>query len=136
MEIALLSNNQLRESGLAYFDRMFGDGAPQMLVDDMQGLCPDFTDMSIEWAVGGVTCRPGLDAVTRELGVIAACLTMGHPVPQLRAHTQAALKAGATREQVIEAVLQLLFYAGGASVRNALVHIKDILNAPTEAPAS
>ncbi len=102
----------------------------------MQDVCPDFTNMSIEWAAGGVTCRPGLDAVTRELAVIAACVTMGHPVPQLRAHTQAALKAGATREQVIEALLQLLFYTGGASVRNALVHIKDILNTPAQATAS
>jgi len=126
----LISNPQLRERGLAYFERMFGDGAARMLVADMEDLCPDFTDMSIEWAVGGVTCRPGLDPVTRELVVIAACVTMGHPVTQLRAHTQAALKAGATREQVIEAIVQLLFYAGGASVRNALVHVKDILNAP------
>jgi hypothetical protein len=33
-----------------------------------------------------------------------------------------------TREQIIEAILQLTFYAGGAAVRNALVHVKDILN--------
>ena len=42
---------------------------------------------------------------------------------------QAALNAGATREEIIEVVLQLLFYAGGAAVRNALVNIRDIINA-------
>jgi 4-carboxymuconolactone decarboxylase len=59
--------------------------------------------------------------------VIGACVTLGHTVPQLRAHTQAALNAGATREQIIESLLQLLFYAGGAAVRNALVNVRDIL---------
>lgn len=64
--------------------------------------------------------------------VIASCVTLGHPVPQLKAHTQAALNAGASRTQIIETILQMLFYAGGAAVRNALVHIQEIVNAPPE----
>jgi len=36
-------------------------------------------------------------------------------------------------EQVIEAILQLMFYAGGAAVRNALVHCKDLLAEPAPA---
>ncbi|AZO33975.1 MAG: carboxymuconolactone decarboxylase family protein [Mesorhizobium sp.] len=122
----MISNPELRQRGLAYFERLFGAGAGEALVRDMQDLCPDFTDMSIEWAIGGITTRPGLDYVTRELVVIASCVT--HTVTQLRAHTQAALRAGATREEIVEAILQLTFYAGGAAVRNALVHVKDILN--------
>ena len=81
----------------------------------MEGLFPDFTDMSIECAIGGITTRPGLDFVTRELVVNASCVTLGHAVTQLRAHTQAALSAGTTHEQIIEAILQLTFYAGGCS---------------------
>lgn len=130
----MISNPQLRQRGLDYFERLFGAGAGQALVQDMEGLCPDFTDMSIEWAIGGITARPGLDCVTRELVVVASCVTLGHTVTQLRAHAQAALRAGASREQLIEAILQLTFYAGGAAVRNALVNIKDILNA--EAPSA
>jgi len=124
----MISNPELRQRGLAYFERLFGAGAGEALVRDMEDLCPDFTDMSIEWAIGGITTRPGLDCVTRELVVIASCVTLGHTVTQLRAHTQAALRAGATREEIVEAILQLTFYAGGAAVRNALVHVKDILN--------
>lgn len=122
----MISNPELRERGLAYLT-LFGDGAADALVNDMEGLCPDFTALSIEWALGGIASRPGLDRITRELVVVAACVTLGHPIVQLRAHTQAALMAGATRTQVIEAILQLLFYAGGAAVRNALVNVKDIL---------
>ena len=131
----LISNPELRKQGVAYLERLFGDGASASLISDMEGLCPDFTDMSIEWAMGGIASRPGLAPVTRELLVIASCVTLGHPVTQLRAHTQAALRAGATREQIIEAILQLMFYAGAAAVRNALVHIKDILNAQHEEQA-
>lgn len=125
----MISTPELRSRGVAYLEQLFGDGAADALISDMAGLCPDFAEMSIEWALGGIASRPGLDRVTRELVVIASCVTLGHPVTQLRAHTQAALRAGARREQIIEAILQLMFYAGGAAVRNALVAVKDILNA-------
>jgi 4-carboxymuconolactone decarboxylase len=127
----MISNPDLRRLGLAHLQGLFGGDAAQALVQDMEGLCPDFADMSIEWALGGITSRPGLDLVTV---VIASCVTLGHTVTQLRAHTQAALRAGATHEQIVEAILQLTFYAGGAAVRNALVHVKDILNRGPEAP--
>jgi 4-carboxymuconolactone decarboxylase len=83
--------------------------------------------MAIEWALGGVMGRPGLDLVTRQLVVIASCVTLGHAMPQLRAHTEAALQAGASKEQIVETILQMTFYAGGASVRNSLVALTDVL---------
>jgi 4-carboxymuconolactone decarboxylase len=129
----MISQSTLRERGTALLEQLHGSGAAQSLRDDMEGLCPDFVDMSIEWALGGITARPGLDLITRELVVIASCVTLGHPVVQLRAHVHAALALGATREQIIESILQLAFYAGGASVRNALVHCRDMLAAPRSA---
>ena len=44
----------------------------------------------------------------------------------VEAHAEAALKVGATREQLVETVLQLTFYAGGPAVRNALVLLKEV----------
>jgi 4-carboxymuconolactone decarboxylase len=123
----MLSNPMARERGLALLNDLHGDGAAQALVDDMADICPVFVDMSIEWALGGIMSRPGLDIITRELVVIASCVTLGHPVTQLKAHACAALAAGATRNQVIETVLQLTFYAGGAAVRNALSELKPVL---------
>jgi 4-carboxymuconolactone decarboxylase len=130
----MISTPELRNRGLALFETLYGTGAGDALVKDMEGLCPDFTDITIEWAIGGILSRPGLDHITRELVVIASCVTLGHAVPQLRAHTQAALNAGATQEQVVETILQLLFYAGGAAVRNALVNVKDLLPVTTPDP--
>jgi len=128
----MLSQPILRERGATLLEQLHGSGAAQALKADMDGLCPDFVEMSIEWALGGVMARPGLDLITRELVVIASCVTLGHSVTQLRAHVHAALVAGATREQIIESMLQLMFYAGGASVRNALAHCRDLLVAETD----
>lgn len=132
----MISNPELRRLGMEHLEKLFGSGAGQALIDDMAGLCPDFADMSIEWALGGITTRPGLDMVTRELVVIASCVTLGHTVTQLQAHTRAALSAGASRDQIIETILQLTFYAGGAAVRNALVNVKDILAGAAEPGAA
>jgi 4-carboxymuconolactone decarboxylase len=77
--------------------------------------------MTIEWAMAGIMARPGLDLLTREYLLIASCVTLGHAVPQLRAHIDAALKLGASKAQVVEVILQMTFYAGGAAVANALV---------------
>lgn len=94
---------------------------------ELKDVCPAFADMSIEWALGGVMARPGLDLMTRQLVLVASCVTLGHALPQVRAHTEAALEAGATKEQIVETILQLAFYAGGPAVRNALVSLKDVL---------
>jgi 4-carboxymuconolactone decarboxylase len=97
------------------------------MVAEIGEICPAFVDMTVEWAFGGVMARPGLELLTRQLVLIASCVTLGHATPQLQAHVQAALEAGATRDQIVETILQLTFYAGGPAVRNALVALKDIL---------
>ena len=73
--------------------------------------------------------RPGLDLVTRELLLIGACTTLGYATPQLRAHIEAALAVGASREQIVETILQMLFYAGGAATSNAMRIAAEVLAA-------
>ncbi len=123
-----------RRRGLELLETLHGAHAGAAMVAEMQQLCPDFADMTIDWAIGSIMARPGLDLATRELILVASCVTLGHAMPQLRAHAQAALKVGATREQLVETILQLVFYAGGPAARNALVELKDIL-APDTANA-
>ncbi len=61
---------------------------------------------------------------------MAACATQGFALAQLVAHAEAALRAGASRQQILETILQLTFYAGGPAVSNALVALKDVLAGP------
>lgn len=125
----MLEGDVLHSRGLDLLERLHGGHAGEAIVNEMRDLCPFFAEMTVDWALGGVMARPGLDMVTRQLVVIAACVTLGHVQPQLRAHVESALQIGASREQVIETILQLTFYAGGANVRNALVIVGDLLRA-------
>jgi len=120
-------DSPLYRRGLELLENLHGGHAGEAMVAEMQDVCPAFADMTIEWALGGVMARPGLDLLTRQLILIASCVTLGHALPQLRAHTEAALTAGASKEKIIETILQLTFYAGGPSVRNSLVALKDVL---------
>jgi 4-carboxymuconolactone decarboxylase len=114
--------------GLQLMERVHGGHAGQQLVRAVAGICPDFADMTIEWAMGGIMARPGLDLKTRELLLVAACTTLGHAMPQLRAHVDAARRLGASRTEIVETILQMMFYAGGAAVANALLAAAEILD--------
>nr|WP_294947437.1 carboxymuconolactone decarboxylase family protein [uncultured Mucilaginibacter sp.] len=114
------------EKGKALLNHLHGGQAGEALVDNLKDICPDFVDMTIEWAIQGIMARPGLDLLTREYLLIASCTTLGHTVPQLKAHIDAALRLGGTKEQIIEVILQMIFYAGGAAVSNALGHAKEV----------
>jgi 4-carboxymuconolactone decarboxylase len=126
-------SQELKERGLRLLERLHGGHAGAAMVAEMAQICPAFADMTIEWALGGVMGRPGLDLPTRQLVLIASCVTLGTAEPQLRAHTEAALSIGVTREQIVETILQLTFYAGGPAVRNSLVALQDLLTEGDEA---
>jgi 4-carboxymuconolactone decarboxylase len=116
----LRSDPEAHRDGLALLNRLHGGHSGEQLVASLQEVCPDFATMTIEWALAGVMGRPGLDLITRQLLLIAACTTLGFAMPQLRAHIEAALSIGATREQIVETILQMTFYAGGAATSNAM----------------
>ncbi len=116
----LRSDPEAHREGMELLRRLHGGHFGEQLVASLNEVCPDFATMTVEWALAGVMGRPGLDLVTRELLLIASCTTLGFAAPQLRAHIEAALNSGATREQIVETILQMLFYAGGAAVSNAL----------------
>ena len=120
-------NPAAHAAGLALLDRLHGGHSGEQLVSSLASICPDFATMTIEWALAGVMGRPGLDLATRELLLIAACTTLGFAEPQLHAHIEAALRVGATREQIVETIVQMTFYAGGAATSNALRTAAEVL---------
>ncbi|CAJ0821906.1 carboxymuconolactone decarboxylase family protein [Ralstonia flaminis] len=128
----ILPRDDTYARGLALFEQLHGKHSGKQLAESREALCPDFLTMTMQWAFAGVLDRPGLDLATRELVVIACCVVQGYLLPQLRAHIEAALVAGATREQIIETILQTMFYAGGAAVNNALGVAAEVFAAPVE----
>jgi 4-carboxymuconolactone decarboxylase len=122
-------NSETYKKGLALLNHLHGGQAGEKMVEAQKDICPDFATMTIEWAMAGIMARPGLDLLTREYLVIASCVTLGHAVPQLRAHIESAVKLGATKEQIVEVILQVMFYAGGAAVANALNIANEVFKA-------
>lgn len=121
------AKNPVRERRLELLTQLHGGHAGEAMVNELKDICPDFADMTLEWALAGIMGRPGLDLLTRELLLIASCVTMGaNAAPQLKAHIDSALKLGATKQQIVETILTMLFYAGGVNVSNAFRHAKEI----------
>lgn len=133
-QFIMYSHPDLNRAGRALLERLHGGEAGEQLVSGLKDICPDFATMTLEWALAGIMARPGLDLLTREFLLIASCVTLGHAVPQLRAHIASARKLGATQQQIVEVILQMTFYAGGAATSNALAIAKEVLLGDALAP--
>jgi len=121
-------DNSLYKKGLETLNQIHGGHVGKAIIDDMQDICPDYARMVIEWGFGDVINRPGLDIKTRELAMIASCMTLGHAVPQLKAHIEAALNVGVTNTEVIETIVQIAFYAGFPAATNAMYIAKEVFS--------
>lgn len=100
--------------------------AGQPLVEGLAGIAPDLARWVVEFAFGEVISRPGLDLRTRELVTVAALTAMGNAPSQLRVHVAGALNSGATREEVVEAILQMAVYAGFPAALNGITVAREV----------
>ena len=93
--------------------KAFGDFAPKLveLTDDVL-----FADI---WE------RPGLSKRDRSLITMTALIAMNR-TEQLRFHIPNSLKNGVTKDEVIEAITHLAFYAGWPNAMNAVQLAKEL----------
>ncbi len=75
-------------------------------------IAPGFGNTVVDFCFGDVFARPGLDPKTRELMIVAALTALGNAKPQLDSHINWALRAGASRAEIVEAIVQMGVYAG------------------------
>jgi len=121
----LLMNDERYRRGLERFREVDGKGG-ERAVEHLRDLVPEIGRYLVEYPFGDIYSRPGLDLRTRELAAIASLTSMGGCDPQLRVHIHAALNQGASRQEVIEVILQMTVYAGFPKALNALYTAKDI----------
>ncbi|MFQ6549062.1 carboxymuconolactone decarboxylase family protein [Aestuariibius sp. 2305UL40-4] len=96
-------------------------GLKDVLAERYDHLVPGFSDYVVGTAYGQIYNRPGLDLKTRQLATVAALAAIGGQTrPQLKVHVGASLKAGATRTEVTEVILQMSLYGGFPAMVNAL----------------
>jgi 4-carboxymuconolactone decarboxylase len=121
----MTDDNQRYQRGLAKLAEM-DDQAAQRMMDSLADIAPDFARYVVEYPFGDIFSRPGLDLRTRELITVSALTAMGHAAPQLKAHIQLALKAGCSRREIIETIIQMSVYAGFPAALNGLSLAKEV----------
>jgi 4-carboxymuconolactone decarboxylase len=113
--------------GWQLFNKLHGEHNGAAMIAALADICPDYADITADFGFGQIFSRDGLDMKTRELEVIALCTALGDMPGQLKAHLEAALVCGATKQECVESILQTCLYAGFARVTNALLVAKEVL---------
>lgn len=122
------------DRGLAKLEQIDGQ-AGRKVIDSLRDIAPDFARYLIEFPFGDIYSRPGLDLRTREIAVVAALTALGNAAPQLKVHVEGALNVGASREEVVEVMMQMAVYAGFPAALNGLFAAKEVFAARDAGPA-
>lgn len=115
------------ERGLAKLREIDGQ-AGERVIESLAGIAPDFAKLLIEFPFGDVYSRPQLDLKSREIAVVAALTALGNARPQLKVHIHGALNVGWTRDEVVEAIMQMAVYAGFPAALNGLFAAKEVFD--------
>ncbi|QRG07268.1 carboxymuconolactone decarboxylase family protein [Xanthobacter dioxanivorans] len=108
--------------------------AGEAVVRSFADIAPDIGTMIVENAYGDVFARNQISSKTRELTACAALAAVGSKTMEtpLRVHVNAALTAGASREEINEALLNLVPYFGYPVVQQAIrIAGEEIAKRPT-----
>ena len=114
-------NNDARlVQGRKIFEDSLGVSADAFIAG-FADIAPGFGELILESEFGTAYQRPGLDLLTRELIIVATCAMLGTAgTDAVKLHIPAALRAGATRAQVVEALVQISFSSGLPTAIGAL----------------
>lgn len=107
----MASDQERYESGIRLRREVLGDAHVDRAVVHTTDFTAPFQDFITRTAWGDVWSRPGLDRRTRSLLTVAV-LTALRAEHELGMHVRAALRNGATREEIAEALLHATLYAG------------------------
>jgi 4-carboxymuconolactone decarboxylase len=108
------------ERGARLLEKMLGPRDARRVRASWRRLAPDFERYVITFLSGEIWSRPGLDRRTRSLCTIAVLTALGR-TNGLELNIRMALRNGATRAEIIEALLHIAPYAGFPAVWDALV---------------
>ena len=97
----------------------------ERVIASLSDIAPDFATYLIEFPFGDVYSRPGLDLKSRELAVVAALTAMANATPQLKVHIHGAMNVGASRQEILEVIIQMAVYAGFPAALNGLFAARD-----------
>ena len=108
------------EKGIEMLRQLLGDDRAIEIRAAWAKLSPDFAHFVTGFLAGEIWSRPQLDRKTRSLVTVAALTALGRP-NGLRLNIEMALHNGATKEEILETLLQIAPHAGFPACWEGLV---------------
>ena len=116
------------ERGLEIRKAVLGEDYVNQALANADELSMPLQQLVTEYCWGTVWAREGLERKTRSLinlGMIAA-LNRPH---ELKLHVRGALNNGCSKEEIVEAILQIAIYCGVPAAIDAMRIAREVLNA-------
>ena len=99
---------------------------PSAAVQAIGDFAPKLVELTNEVLFGDVWERPDLSKRDRSLITVAALVSLYRP-EQLTFHLRRAVENGLTKDELIEAITHLAFYAGWPSAMSAITVAQNVL---------
>jgi 4-carboxymuconolactone decarboxylase len=99
-----------------------GKSRAQQLLGDT---APDLVRLTDEVLFGDVWANPGLSQRDRSLVTVAALVSL-YRTDQLGSHLERALANGLTKDELVQAITHLAFYAGWPNAMSAITQLRKI----------
>ena len=131
-------NSEIYQRGMEEIRKQLGPMADNY-IKNIKSLAPEFAWVNVTFPFAELYTRKVLDLKTRELCTVAALTVQGFSLPELKLHINAALRCGASREEVVEVITQMIAYCGFPAATQAILTAKAIfeeLDQNKEAPGT
>lgn len=126
-EVPEVSLEEMEARGRQLREQLFGAEGQQGYASALQDLAPDLRVITYQFGFGEIFFRPGLDLKSRVVCTTAA-LTALRADDQLRNLLRAGLRAGFSREEIVEVLIQTGGYAGYPQALNAISIAAEVWN--------
>jgi len=131
-------NSEIYQLGMEEIRKQLGPMA-DTYIKTIKSVAPEFAWVNVTFPFAELYTRKVIDLKTRELCTVSALTVQGFSLPELKLHINAALRCGASREEVVEVITQMIAYCGFPAATQALLTAKAIfeeLDQNKEAPGA
>lgn len=129
-----LENQSRRNRGNQVINKLTG-GAGQPILNALRQDFPFLADAIIDYSLGDVWSRKGLDDQTRQLAVVTAFAAQGN-LPQLKVHAGYALRLGVTQDELKEIVYLTTVTAGFPRSIDAAQALREVFDVQLKSPST
>lgn len=97
-----------------------------IFIEELKKVSPDFAEYFVEFAFGKIHSRSVLDSRVKELIAIASLTAIGYSQSHLKLRIFGAVRAGCSKEEIMEVIIQSVVYVGFMKTTTALNLVKEV----------